>query len=283
MDDGDTDGSGSGSGEEEEEESVCFGDDLRTDEDACNANAACMWESYADPDGEDNDGTDSPMMGGMCAAIRCNNQDSATACAAWSESDVSEDECMWNAEDEMCEMVMDDGDTDTSGSGSGSGEEPEEESVCFGDDLREDMDACNANAACMWESYADPDGEENDGTDSPMMGGMCAEIRCNNQDSATDCAAWSESDVSEDECMWNAEDEMCEMVMDDGDTDGSGSGSGSEEMDDCANYNNNRGECEMYGCDFAATMMTTLPATTTTMSPTMSPTMPPVRPPTNSA
>ena len=108
------------------------------------------------------------------------SQDSATDCAAWSESDVSEDECMWNAEDEMCEMVMDDGDTD--GSGSGSGEEIEEESVCFGDDLREDMDACNANAACMWESYADPDGDDGEeGTDSPMMGGMCAAIRCNNQ------------------------------------------------------------------------------------------------------
>ena len=103
------------------------------------------------------------------------------------------------------------------------------------------------------------------------------------QDSATACAAWSESDVSEDECMWNAEDEMCEMVMDDGDTDGSGSGSGSEEMDDCANYNNNRGECEMYGCDFAATMMTTTTTMSPTMSPTMPPTMPPVRPPTISA
>jgi len=258
-------------------EPVCFDDGIRDNEEACGATDGCIWESF-DTMEDDGEMTDPPMEGddmmgsGNCMVEQCNNQDNTQSCMAF-------DGCMWNAEDEMCFEAED----DNGGSGSGSGEEIEEESVCFGDDLREDMDACNANAACMWESYADPDGEENDGTDSPMMGGMCAEIRCNNQDSATDCAAWSESDVSEDECLWNAEDEMCEMVMDDGDTDGSGSGSGSEEMDDCANYNNNRGECEMYGCDFAATMMTTLPATTTTMSPTMSPTMPPVRPPTNSA
>ena len=121
--------------------------------------------------------TDPPMEGddmmgsGNCMVEQCNNQDNTQSCMAF-------DGCMWNAEDEMCFEAED----DNGGSGSGSGEEPEEESVCFGDSLREDMNACNANAACMWESYGDPDGDDGEeGTDSPMMGGMCAEIRCNNQ------------------------------------------------------------------------------------------------------
>ena len=107
------------------------------------------------------------------------SQDSATACAAWSESDVSDDECMWNAEDEMCEMVM--GEDDMDGSGSGSSDETEpEESVCFGDDLRADADACNANAACMWETYDAGGDDAEAGDDEPMMGGMCTQIRCEN-------------------------------------------------------------------------------------------------------
>merc|ERR1719183_2353761 len=141
------------------------------------------------------------MMGGMCTQIRCENQDSATACAAWSASNTTDDECMWSAEDEMCEMVMGEDDMDGSGSGSGSGSSEEtepEESVCFSDDLRADADACNANAACMWETYGG--GDDAEGDDEPMMGGMCTQIRCENQDSATACAAWSESDVSDDEC-----------------------------------------------------------------------------------
>ena len=108
------------------------------------------------------------------------HQDSATACAAWSASNATDDECMWNAEDEMCEMVM--GEDDMDGSGSGSSDETEpEESVCFGDDLREDADACNANAACMWEAYdmGDPNDADDDPIDQPS--GMCAEIRCGNQ------------------------------------------------------------------------------------------------------
>ena len=40
------------------------------------------------------------------------HQDSATACAAWSASNTTDDECMWSAEDEMCEMVMGEDDMD---------------------------------------------------------------------------------------------------------------------------------------------------------------------------
>ena len=103
-------------------------------------------------------------------------QDSAMACAAW--SDASDDVCTWTAGDELCEMVMDDDDMDSSGSGSGSGEMDNiAESVCTSGGLRDNMTACDANAMCMWETFDTGD----DGDNTTMMGGMCSAITCWNQ------------------------------------------------------------------------------------------------------
>lgn len=48
-----------------------------------------------------------------------------------------------------------------------------EESVCFGEDLREDEAACNANTACVWETFEMGSGQEESGS--------CSELSCYNQ------------------------------------------------------------------------------------------------------
>ena len=100
-------------------------------------------------------------------------QATAEACAAWTAA--SDDECTWNADDEFCSGA-DDGDYETgSGSGSGSGGSggPDfEESVCNGEDLSDDENACNANTACFWETYDMGSGQDF---------GMCSTRSCYSQ------------------------------------------------------------------------------------------------------
>ena len=239
--------------------SPCFNDLAMASEVACTALAGvCVWQ-VADTDGEVGD---DGVPAGNCDAIGCSTQTNQTDCEGFSAT------CAW--ENDVCTLGGDAGDNTLGGSGpetvsddiddldTGTGGNGGAGEACFGDDIMDNEDACNAVDGCLWESFESVDGESDFGS--------CTEESCFSQSSGSACTGFG------DTCEWDVDAETCadssasggdvdDAIVGDDDVLG---GSDGEEYD-CGDWTNNRNSCESNGCLFVARPQTTRrPATIAT-------------------